>query len=370
MSSTPRGASSSRRDERCAAEGRTAVAVVGLGRWGLEHARAYASLPHVSLVAGCDIDPTRRALAEREHDNLATFATVEELVTERALHAASVVTREQDRLAVVATLLRAGVEVLVEKPLAANLVDAAEIVRLAAAQQRVLMPGLILRFDPRYVAVREMIAAGHLGRPRSIVARRLMPAEQHGKYGQSHLSLMATIHDLDVARWFFGREPRTVQAFLSPGRNNQASNPDHLIALLRFDEGELAVVETGWVLPNGHDSWLEAGVEVVGESGIAQIAIPDHAVSVSVAGRIERLDVVTISQLSGLGSGALRDELSYFVECVQARRWPDRADANDGIESLRLALGVVAALRSGDSVELSELECGRPDTWRVKKERR
>src|SRR5689334_15005302 len=104
------------------------VAVIGVGHFGKEHARVYASMDGCSLSAVCDIDEKNTTAAElgvplvRDYRELIGAVDAVTLAVPTTLH---------HRIA--RDLLQAGISVLVEKPIAASLDEADEMIRAAAA---------------------------------------------------------------------------------------------------------------------------------------------------------------------------------------------------------------------------------------------
>ena len=84
------------------------AAVVGLGSWGVEHARAWSSLPGVELIAVCEQDESRLRDVARDFAGAAAYASAKTLARQVDLDVVSIVTHEADRLAVT-PLPRAGV---------------------------------------------------------------------------------------------------------------------------------------------------------------------------------------------------------------------------------------------------------------------
>src|SRR4029078_11212599 len=105
---------------------------VGLGAWGAEHARAWAGLPGVELVALCDRDEGRVRDVAEDLGVAVTSGSAEALAREIDLDLVSIVTHEDDRVAVTLPFFERGVHALVEKPFAVKLEDA-ETLRDAAA---------------------------------------------------------------------------------------------------------------------------------------------------------------------------------------------------------------------------------------------
>jgi len=164
------------------------VGVVGVGHLGRHHARIYAQLPGVQLVAVVDHDAARAVEVAA-----ACGCTVLPCVDDLALQvdAASVAVPTVSHAEVAATLLAAGVDVLVEKPLAPTLAAAEEMVELAERHGRRLMVGHSERFNPAVLALVERVRD-----PRFFEIHRLAAFSARSNDIDVVLDLM--IHDLDL----------------------------------------------------------------------------------------------------------------------------------------------------------------------------
>jgi predicted dehydrogenase len=163
--------------------------VVGAGHLGYHHARHYAALDGVELAGVADPDETRREKAAGDFGT-AGVATVQELIA-LGIEAASVATPTSTHHDVVLALLEAGVDVLVEKPIAGTLEEAETMVAAAQAHGRLLQVGHIERFNGAVMALFKAIHA-----PRFIECHRLSPFPGRGTDVSVVLDLM--IHDLDI----------------------------------------------------------------------------------------------------------------------------------------------------------------------------
>src|SRR5689334_20131522 len=125
------------------------VAVVGVGSFGRNHARVYHELQQqgqgVELVAVVDAD-AGQAQSVAAQFGCKALSSVDELAGR--VDAASVAVPTVHHLSVAASLMAAGVDVLIEKPLASSIEEADELVRLAAAHQRLAQTGHLERFNP------------------------------------------------------------------------------------------------------------------------------------------------------------------------------------------------------------------------------
>src|SRR6267142_5056790 len=185
------------------------VAVIGVGAFGRNHARVYKQLEDhgepVRLLGVVDRDVTRADSVGREF-GCRSFGSLEQLVTTHSeVQAASVTVPTAHHLEVARVLLQAGVDVLVEKPLASSLQEADELIALEKTNQRIAQVGHLERFNP---AVRATIPL--INRPMFFEVHRLSVFTPRALDVDVVLDLM--IHDLDIVLKFAGSPVREVRA--------------------------------------------------------------------------------------------------------------------------------------------------------------
>lgn len=185
------------------------VAVVGAGAFGRNHLRVYRELETggegVALVAVVEPDAARATEAEDKY-SVPVFASVEELLAaDMQLDAATVAVPTAFHHAVASELLEAGLDLLVEKPLAATLAQADKLIALAGKNKRILQPGHLERFNPAILGVRSQ-----LRRPMFFEAHRLSVFTPRSLDVDVVLDLM--IHDLDIVLTMAKSPVREVRA--------------------------------------------------------------------------------------------------------------------------------------------------------------
>jgi predicted dehydrogenase len=178
------------------------VGVVGVGHLGRHHARLWAAHPGARLVGVVDTDQDRAREIASLH-GCAVFADVRELVGR--VRAASVAVPTAAHREVAVALIEAGIDVLVEKPLAPSLAEADAIVEAAARRAALVMVGHSERFHP---AVRAL--AREVERPRFFEIHRLAAFTARSTDVDVVLDLM--VHDLDLVLWLDGTEPVSIDA--------------------------------------------------------------------------------------------------------------------------------------------------------------
>ena len=185
------------------------VAVVGAGAFGRNHLRVLRELElaghPVALAAVVDPNPAH-AQAAVERYSIPAFATVQDLLAASLpLHAASICVPTIHHAAVAAQLLPGGIDLLIEKPLAATLPEADQILALARQHGRIVQPGHLERFNPAVIAAR-----AHLNRPMFFESHRLSVFTPRSLDVDVVLDLM--IHDLDIVLSFVPSPVREVRA--------------------------------------------------------------------------------------------------------------------------------------------------------------
>jgi predicted dehydrogenase len=171
------------------------AAVIGVGRMGQHHARNYAAIPGCRLVAVVDMNAETAQKAAKTY-NCRACASVEELLqwsrqSATPIHAASVAVPTVHHRAAAERLAPAGVDLLIEKPLAPSVADARAIVDLARAHGRILQVGHTERFNPVLRALKK-----YAFRPAFVEVHRISPMTFRSIDVGVVLDMM--IHDIDI----------------------------------------------------------------------------------------------------------------------------------------------------------------------------
>jgi len=338
------------------AENPISVAVVGVGVFGRNHARVYQELEQqgepVRLVGVVDPNLDRADAVAREFGCRAFGSVAQMLTTHSEVRAASVAAPTVHHLDVARALMEAGVDVLIEKPVAASLAEANELVQLAATHKRIAQAGHLERFNP---AVRATIPL--LTQPMFFEVHRLSVFTPRSLDVDVVLDLM--IHDLDIVLSFANSPVKEVRAVGLPILSGKV---DIANVRLEFESGCVANFTASRV-----------STERVRKLRFFQ---PQQYVSVDY-GRQEVLVFTVGADESKLGAGAptvnpqikvakppvtseepLHAELRSFLRAVRERSAP-LVPLADGRRALALALDIVGAIREhGKKVGLAGMAKG------------
>jgi predicted dehydrogenase len=304
------------------------AAVVGVGHLGRFHAEKYAALDGVRLVGVVDRDPAR---AREVAAALGVSVFADHHALAGAVDCASVAVPTVAHAAVGLDLLAAGVDVLIEKPLASTVAEGAALVCAAEGAGRILQVGHLERFNPALRA-----AAAIITEPRFLECHRLAPFVDRGTDIDVIRDLM--IHDLDVIQSFIDAEVETVEAVGVPVLTPRV---DIANARLRFANGCIANVTASRVS--------------LKRERMLRLFQPDAYVAIDYDQRrvrIVRREPATVpgglakivAEEHDAGQGdPLRDEIAAFVLAVAGRSTPI-VSGRAGLRALELAERIAASI--------------------------
>jgi predicted dehydrogenase len=326
------------------------VGVIGVGFMGARWARALAEHPGAWLAVVSDIrEQIGREVADRY--GAAFVPDPLEAAADPRLDAVAVCTPEHLHVQPATTGLEAGHAVMVEKPLA-DTVAAAEAIRDLADRRGVpVLVGHILRFEPRYAAIRRAVESGGLGEVQAVRSERIgLVADQRVLGGRTSVALYYGVHELDLCRWYAG-EIETVWAAASAGVLETAGyQVDDLYSIgLRFTSGAHGTSTVGWSLPGKTPGHGLAGFTVIGERGAARVTQGEVGILDVRQDGVHHHDVYYSPEIDGRLGGALANEVDHFVRVATGITQP-LCTAADGAAAVRLALAAELAARNGEVV--------------------
>jgi predicted dehydrogenase len=210
------------------------VAVIGVGAFGRNHARVYHQLEQegaaVRLVGVVDTDLVQADAVAKEFD-CRPFGSIEQLLsTHSEVRAASVAVPTSQHLASARNLMQAGVDVLIEKPLAASLAEADELISIAKSTKAIAQVGHLERFNPAVQATVPLIT-----KPMFFEVHRLSVFTPRSLDIDVVLDLM--IHDLDTVLSFVNSPVKEVRAVGMPILSQKV---DIANARIEFESGCVA----------------------------------------------------------------------------------------------------------------------------------
>lgn len=214
------------------------VGVIGAGAWGKNIIRNLAELGALAAIA--ETDPARRREFETGYPEAATGSVDELLASDIDGVAIATPTPTHHDLATQA--LRAGKDVFIEKPMTPDSATARALVDLAERENRVLMVGHLLLYQPAITWIREFVASGELGELFGIRHERLTLGRARSV---ENVLWDIGVHDIAVLLYLVGQAPEHIRA-----------SGHHMLKLGVEDEVHVHFEFASGVRGNLHSSWL------------------------------------------------------------------------------------------------------------------
>ena len=307
-------------------EGIIKAAVVGVGYLGKFHAEKYAASEKAKLIAVVDTDPDR---AQEIGAPLAADVLTDYRQLFGRVQCVSVAVPTRFHFQVARDFIDAGIDVLVEKPLTADIAEARDLVAAAKKKNVILQVGHLERFNP---AIRRL--EGVIKEPKFVECHRLAPFVERGTDVDVVLDLM--IHDIDVISSLV-RSP--VERMEAVGVPVLTDKPDIANARIKFANGCIANVTS-------------SRVSIKRERKI-RFFQPDAYISIDYDQRRAQIYYKPAPGAGWLGirgenieitdGDALADEIDSFLDCVRTRKLP-LVDGEEGLRALEIASMISAQL--------------------------
>ncbi len=281
------------------------VGVIGVGYLGEFHAEKYAASPKAQLVAVADIDAER---AKEIGAKVGAESVADYRVLLGRVQCVSIAVPTKYHYQVARDFIEAGVDVLVEKPLTADIAEARELVERATKQRVILQVGHLERFNP---AIRRL--EGVVKEPKFVECHRLAPFIERGTDVNVVLDLM--IHDIDVIASLVRSPVERVEAVGVPVLTDK---PDIANARIKFANGCIANVTASRVSLKRERKvrffQADAYISIDYDQRRAQIYHKPAPGAGWLDIRAENIDI--------LDGDALADEIDSFLDCVGTRSAP------------------------------------------------
>jgi predicted dehydrogenase len=340
------------------------IGIIGLGGMGRGHVRNILGnkIPGLEVTAGTDVDPKQAALVPE----IKFFSTPEELIGSGLVDAVLIATPHFSHVPLGIAALKAGLHVVVEKPISVHKADAERLIAAHTNPKQVFAAMFNQRTDPYYIAIREMVRDGTLGPIRRInwiatnwfrtafyYASGSWRATWQGEGGG--ILLNQCPHNLDLLSWMFG-QPKRVRAFCGFGRYHDIEVEDDVTAYLEYANGTTAsfIATTGEAPGTNRLEVAAENGRLVLENG--QLVFTENEAPMSEVSRTAK-DIATppkttekVIPVSGPSEQHVTI-LQNFVEAIREGK-PLIAPAAEGIHSVELANAMLLSSFEDRTIEL------------------
>jgi predicted dehydrogenase/acetyltransferase-like isoleucine patch superfamily enzyme len=326
------------------------VAVIGSGYWGKNLVRNFYNLNALKLIA--DKNETILSNFKDQYADIDTCLALTDVLNRSDIAGVAVATPAETHFNIARESLLAGKHVYVEKPLVLREEEGQELIDLAKKKNRVLMVGHLLQYHPVFVRLKEMAAAGELGRINYIYSHRL----NLGKIRREENILWSFApHDISMILSLAGEEPESIMT--TGGNYLHQKIADVTTTHMEFPSGMRAHIFVSWLHP-----FKEQKLVVVGDRKMAvfddtqpwedKLLLYPHQInwknSTPVPTRADP-EKVEIEQQE-----PLEEECRHFLDCMTNGAQP-RTDGREGLKVLEILNASQASLNdNGRKIALGE----------------
>ena len=308
--------------------------VIGVGSMGKNHARVYSEISN--LVGVADLD-SQQGQNVASNFGCSYFENYEDLLP--LVDAVSISVPTKFHLQVCKKVARAGVHILVEKPLAGNYNDAKALSLLEKENDLVIAVGHIERHNEIVKEAKSQIKSGVWGDLNLITARRFSPYPL--RIIDVGVLFDLAIHDVDVISYLAGSTVESV--YVSGGQSINSDHEDFVIMIMNFCNGIKGVCETNWL----STSRLRE-IDFFGNVIHANLNYVDQCINLNYKASHSEKESVLIKVEK---KEPLVNELEDFLDCISSNRKP-LVTVIDGLNAVQIIETGLKSLKTKSVVRL------------------
>jgi len=299
------------------------VGVIGTGYLGRHHARIYSDIKGAELVALIDTDLEKAKKLADEY-NCKAYSDYRDIIDK--LDAVSIVTPTIYHHKIALDCLKAGKDLLVEKPITVTVSEADELISEAEKRKLILQVGHLERYNPAVLAV-----AGMIKKPRFLEAERLSPFLGRGIDVDITLDLM--IHDIDI---ILGFVPSPVIDIKATGASVLTDTIDVAKAWLEFGNGCAALLTASRLSPE-----KQRRLKIYQQDSYLSV---DYQ-SCEVRSYFKKAGDISFDVIQPEKKEPLKEELIDFINCIKQRNKP-KVCGKEGRNALKIALDITEKIKN------------------------
>jgi predicted dehydrogenase len=329
------------------------VGILGFGFISNLHARAVSNTPGLELAGVWTREDGTADSFRNAFPGGKLYPTMEALTSAEDIDAVVIGLPNSLHFPQTMAALTAGKHVLVEKPMALNVVEAEAMADYASRQGLRLMVGHMWRFDREFLAVKALVDAGRIG---TIVKTKGYGIHENwgpeGWFVDPHLAgggalIDMGVHALDSVRFLIG-DPRPVRVFATIGTHyGDYQVDDSGVLMVVWDNGITSVIESGWWHP--HMDGPEASTQLFGTKGYARVFPTMAKFTDGAKPWLPRFEVREDHCDQHIYDG----QMAAFGAAIAAGVDPVPG-ADEGMTVLRICAAAYESARTGKAVQLAD----------------
>ncbi|MDZ4713513.1 MAG: Gfo/Idh/MocA family oxidoreductase [bacterium] len=306
------------------------IAVIGCGKWGMNHVKTAHKLFGDNLKYCCDNYIQSETGVKKVSDKIIFITAPEKILNDETVRAVIVASPAETHFQITKQLLENGKNVLVEKPITLNSDEAKILYDIAKKKNLVLMVGHLLLFHPAILKIKEFLDEDRLGKLQYIYSNRLNLGTIRT---EENILWSFAPHDISVIQYFIGEVPQEVKA--TGAIFVQHEIQDTTLTYLKFANNIHAHIYVSWLHP-----FKEQRLVVIGDKSmmVFEDTLSENKLKFYRKGfeMVNGVPVKMDSEFENIEfdkTSPLELEQIHFVECIINGSTP-RADGKNAIEVL------------------------------------
>lgn len=311
------------------------IGIVGTGNWGFNLIRKFCEILGINNVLVCDSDEKKLSPIESTYKGVKTYIKFEEIIGNNQINAVAVSTPAESHYKIARKALLAGKHVMVEKPIALQISEAEDLIKIAEENSLTLMVDHLLVYHPAVCRIKELIDNGALGEIYYLYSQRLNLGVVRSK---ENVLWSLGPHDISVFLYLLNDIPSRIEASGGIYIQENKRIEDAVFLHLNFPSG---------VDANAHLSWLDPHktrrMTIVGNKKMVvfddmeprnKLAIFDKGVEWTEKGGVSvRYGDILLPSISL--NEPLKAACEHFIDCIENEKRP-KSDGKSGLEVLKV----------------------------------
>jgi len=323
------------------------LAVIGAGRWGMNHVKSAHKLLNSNLKLVCDFSESAREKVSKVSPLIPFSTDLEDVLIDSTINAVIIATPAETHFEVAKKCLEAGKNVLVEKPITLYTEEAAKLIEIAEVQNKKLMVGHILLYHPAIIKIKELIDNGKIGKLQYIYSNRLNLGAIRS---EENILWSFAPHDISIIQYIAGCNP--IEVFSKGSAYVQNNIEDTTITYLKYPNNVNAHIFVSWLHP-----FKEQRLVITGNNGmlVFEDSLKNEKLKFfekgfrNIDGIVSKFEqdyeVIPFNEKQ-----PLEEEQTHFYNCILQNKKP-LTDGLHALEVLNILEQATAKLKNGRITE-------------------
>ena len=312
------------------------LAVIGCGKWGLNHVKTAHKILNQNLLSVCDINSSNSIKIEQVSKKIKFTTNIDDVINNKEINAVIIATSAETHFEIAKKCLLAKKNVLVEKPITLLSKEASDLVDIAKENDLKLMVGHVLLYHPAVLTLKDKIDNGEIGKLQYIYSNRLNLGTIRS---EENILWSFAPHDISIIQFLTGSKPIWIGA--KGAAFVQENIEDTTLTYLNYPGNVHAHIFVSWLHP-----FKEHRVVVIGDEGmlVFEDSLKNEKLKFYkkgfslVNGSLEKFDS-DFEVINYPEKAPLEEEQKHFFDCILNDKTPrtDGVHAKEVLEVLETA---------------------------------